>query len=645
MAEERIFLLGDFLLDVRQRRLSQNGQTIHLTNLPYQVLVYLIEHRDRLVTRDELLERFWEGRNVYSDALRKSVSAIRKALGDRQDNPRFIETRWAEGYRYIGPLTEKRSVDLPDHASEDATAGPSSLLSQNKTEEAGDPEVLSESIINPTVSLATIPDTGPFWQRPLATVIGLPVMLLGVLVAVSAFYRSDDRGAETAAAPIRSLAVLPLKNLTGDPAQDYFGDGVTESLINELAKGRDLKVIARNSAFSFKGKEVDVREIGRRLGVAAVLEGSLRRDATTVRVTVRLISTEDGRVLWTGDTTRPLKEIIAVQDEIGCSVAESLKAVLCRAPNYKPGTNNLAAYDANLKAREQRLKGDPQKAAEFYQQAAKADPNYALAWAGLAEAYTVMEVNSLVPPRSVAPKAKESALKAISLDSSLAAPYAALGLLTAFSDRDWAAGEHLFQQALAINPNYAIAHAWYANTLMVQGKFAEAETEYLRARELDPLNPGFLNNLAETYHYWRQSDRCLTQVAKALELDPGNEWARLNQAKCYAQLGRYEEALQVPLPAIYKNFTHLGIFAVSGRQTEAHELLPLVLKDYGQTSPYLVAIIYALLGEKETAFIWLQKAADQQQADLVSLKIEPTFDGLRADPRFAELLQRVGLTP
>lgn len=645
MAEERIFLLGDFLLDVRQRRLSQNGQTIHLTNLPYQVLVYLIENHDRLVTRDELLNQFWAGKDVYSDTLRKCVSAIRKALGDRQDNPRFIETRWAEGYRYIGPLTEKRSVGALGHSSEDAAAIPSNLLFPNNVEKATVPEVQPALIADSTVRLAAIPTNPAFWQRPLAAAIGLPVMLLGLLIAVSAFYRGNERSAETTAVPRRSLAVLPLKNLTGDPAQDYLGDGVTESLINELAKIRELKVIARNSAFAFKGKEVDVREIGRRLGVATVLEGSLRRDDSTIRVSVRLISTEDGRVLWTGDTTRPLKELIAVQDEIGCSVAESLKTVLCRDPNYKSGTNNLAAYDAYLKARDRRLKGDPKAAGEFYEQAINANPNYALAWAGLAEACTVMEVNSVVPPRSMAGKARESALKAIALDASLAAPYAAMGLLTAFSDRNWAAGERYFQQALTRNPNYAIAHAWYANTLMVQGKFAEAETEYLRARELDPLHPGFLNNLAETYHYWRQSDRCLTQAAKALELDSGNEWARLNQAKCYTQLGRYEEALQVPLASAYKSLMHLGIFALSGRQAEARELLPLVLKDYGQTSPYIVAITYAVLGEKEMAFVWLQKAADQQQADLVSLKVEPAFDGLRADPRFAELLRRVGLMP
>ncbi|MEP7339704.1 MAG: tetratricopeptide repeat protein [Acidobacteriota bacterium] len=619
-----VYLLGEFLLDVGQRKLSRAGASVHLTTLPFRVLVYLIEHRERLVTREELLNSFWEGRDVYDDSLRKAVGAIRKALDDRQEDARFIETRYGEGYRYVGPLAEPV-----------AAAGP-----EAKKPEISGAGVAAAELLPPSPKQSLF---SPKYAR-LAAIFGGAAGLAILFVIASAFYRGNDRRAETAAAPFRSLAVLPLKNLTGDPAQDYFGDGVTESLINELAKVRDLKVIARNSAFAFKGKEVDVREIGRRLGVAAVLEGSLRRDAETVRVTVRLVSTEDGRVLWTGDTTRPLKDIIAMQDEIGCSVAESLKAVLCRDPNYKPGTNNLAAYDAYLKARDRRVKSDVKKAAELFQQAVNADPNYALAWAGLAEAYTVMETNSMAPPRSMVGKAKESAHKAIALDASLAAPYAALGLLAAFSDRDWAGGERYFEQALAANPNYAIAHAWYANTLLAQGKFAKAESQYLRAHDLDPLNTGFLNNLAETYYYWRQPDRCLAQAAKVLELEPANGWALFNRTRCYAQQGRFDEALQAAQKTDHQPPTdRLAIFAQSGRLAEARELLPFVIKEHSKTAPYIVASAYAALGDQESAFTWLQKAADQQQADLVSLKIDPAFDSLRADPRYAALLLRVGL--
>lgn len=620
--KSQVYLLGEFLLDVGQRKLSRAGASVHLTNLPFRVLVHLIEHRDRLVTRQELLDKFWEGKDVYEDSLRKAVGAIRKALDDRQEQPRFIEPRYGEGYRYVGPLVESDEAVSPEvkglEISGLVVAAPAS------------------SLPSPKQSLSSRK------SARLAAIFGVAAGL-AILFVIASAYRGNGRRDGKEPPPVRSLAVLPLKNLTGDPAQDYFGDGVTESLINELAKVRDLKVIARNSAFAFKGKEVDVREIGRRLGVAAVLEGSLRRDAETVRVSVRLVSTEDWRVLWTGDTTRPLKEIIAVQDEIGCSVAESLKAVLCRDPNHKPGTNDLAAYDVYLKARDQRQKGDVKRAAELFEQAVNADPNYALAWAGLAEANAVMEVNAMAPPRSMIGKARECAFKAIALDSSLASPYAALGLLAAFSDRDWATGERYFGQALASNPNYAIAHAWYAGTLLAQGKFAAAESQYLRARELDPLNTGFINNLAETYYYWRQPDRCLTQAVKALELEPVNGWAWINQMKCLSMQGRYDEALQAAQKTGHATSGRLTILAQSGRLAEARGLLPLIIKDYSRTSPYGVASAQTALGDQEAAFAWLRKAADQQQADLISLKVDPAFDPLRNDPRLAELLQRVGL--
>lgn len=638
MDKKKKYLLGEFLFDPDSRLLTSNGDHVHLAKLPFQVLLYLLENRDRVVTRDELLDKFWEGKDVYSDTLRKCVGTIRGALKDGSERTQYIQTVHGQGYRYVGPVHELVS----EANSPETRIGKIHGVGMVIEGQAHDALKIQLSPIHHQTLTLLQPFRTKLRQPRFVMMAFVTVFVLAVplfLVFRKDLFDSPPRPG------MHSIAVLPLKNLSSDSGQEYLSDGVTESLITELTRIGNLKVIARNSSFAFKGREVDVREIGQRLGVDSVLEGSLRRDAETVRVTVRLINTSDGRILWTGDTTRPLKDIIAVQDEIGCSVAESLKTVLCRDPNYKSGTKNLAAYDAYLKGREQRVKYDLKKAEDFYRQAVNADPNYALAWAGLAETYAVMEANSVVPPRTVAGRARECAFKAIGLDSSLASPLAVLGLMASFSDRDWAAGERYFQQALAVNPNYSTAHAWYANTLLAQGKFAEAEAEYFRAHELDPLNPGFLNNLAETYHYWRQSDRCLAQAAKALELNPGNEWARFNQAKCYLQAGRYEEALQVPLPDSYKHLNDFGVYAVSGRLSEARALLPDVFKQYRQTSPYIVAICYALLGEKDTAFQWLQKAADQQQSDLASIKIEPSFDVLRNDPRFAELLRRVGLAP
>ncbi|MFN0086124.1 MAG: winged helix-turn-helix domain-containing tetratricopeptide repeat protein [Blastocatellia bacterium] len=602
----RFYRLGEHRLDPNTRTLRRDEAAIHLPGIPFQVLLYLIENRDRLVGREELLDRFWNGRDVYEASLTKAVGAIRKALDDSKEQPLFIETRYGEGYRYIGPCEE---VD----STEEAAAERESPLPAR-----------SRRIL-----------------RPVGIALGLILLLSAIQLA---WHRRTGPG-PGAAPPPRSIAILPLKDLSNLPGEDYFVDGVTESLITELAKMRELKVIARTSSFAFKGKETDTREIGRRLGVVTLLEGSLRRDEGGIRIAVRLINAEDGRVLWTGDFARPLKDIAVVQDEIGCSVAETLKTVLCRDLPHKAGPSGLASYDTYLKARDWRLKGDALKAAEFYRQAVALDSNYALAWAGLAEAYSVMEMNSLTPPRESLPRAREAAHKAIALDPSLASPYASLGSLAAFSDRHWETGERFLRQAIEMNPNYAVAHAWFGGILLAQGKFDEAEKEYARACALDPLHPGFVNNLAETYIYWRKPERGLEMAAKSLEIQPGNQWALFNQAKGYYWLGRYDEAQRVVQGTQYEKSMQYFTLVRTGRAADARQLLPQLLRKWGRNNPYFIAAHYAGADDREAAFAWLRKAADQEQADLVSLKIDPAFDGLRNDPRFADLLWRVRLAP
>lgn len=303
--------------------LNRHGAPVHLAHRPFQVLLYLIEHRERVVTRRELLDRFWEGHDVYEVALSKCVGAIRKALDDRTEDPRYIETRWAEGYRYIGPVTEQPFRPEPTVVEVERARGVKVVVEEeDETSPEREKVLRTESTAGPLIltGRSRLP-----WAARLATVFAAVALLAGAVV----LYRSRSRSGGGQSAAIRSVAVLPLKNLTGDPANEYLSDGMTESLISALSRVGGLKVISRGSVFRYKDQEVDPRQAGQQLGVAAVLEGSVRREGDAVRVAVRLASAEDGRVLWASDThDHTLRDIFALQEEVARGVATELRGKL-----------------------------------------------------------------------------------------------------------------------------------------------------------------------------------------------------------------------------------------------------------------------------------------------------------------------------
>ncbi len=634
------YVLADCTLEMQARQLCRAGAPVHLAHRPFEVLLYLIENRERMVSRAELLERFWEGRAVYDVALSKCVGTIRKALGDQPDQPRFIETRWAEGYRYIGPLAELK----PEEASTEAETVVTERVRAVRI-------VVEEEVPDPApavtpVALAAPPPRKP-WPR--AAVLALGLVVLGS--AALLLYRNSSRAGNSSAAPLNSIAVLPLKNLSGDAAQEYLSDGVAESLIGALARAQGLKVIARTSSFAFKGRDVDAREIGRQLGVAAVLEGSLRRSAEQLRIEVRLVNTADGQVLW-ADELKPhsASDLLTVQDEIACSVATNLRLLLCNEPEQaiaRRTTRNPLAYQAYLKGRYhwyRRTIEDMKQALAAFEEAIQADPQYALAYCGLAETHGVMQVNRQVPPNSVVALVKANAQRALELDPTLARPYAIQGLVAAFVEWDWTGSERLLKRALELDPGYAYAHGWYANTLQAQGRLAEAETVLRRAIELDPLSLSLINSLGETYYYAGQYERMLEQAQKLAARDAQNQNAHHFFFKYYLVKGNYDEAarwLEQDLTGGYGRVAYLNAL---GKKTEAARLFEdLARLPQAERHPFGIAMGYAKLGDKEEAFAWLQRAYERRDSDLVSLKIEPAFAALRADPRYHEMLRRVGL--
>ena len=644
------YLLGDYRLEPDKRLLSRDGQPVHLTSKPFQVLLCLIEHRDRVVSRAELLDRFWDGKDVYDDTLRKCVGAIRKALDDHSENPRFIRTCYSEGYRYIGPVEEQTAHGEPSIIEIERTRGVKIVVEEEEIQNAL-PE--AEQVWAVPSPAKTSPLTGQErfrWAVALAVVLAVALTTIALIL-----YRSRANRAQIQPPPIRSLAVLPLKNLTGDPAQEYFSDGVTESLITELAKINGLKVISRGSVFTFKDKEIDPRDVGQRLGVIAVLEGSVRKSGDAVRVEVRLVSAEDGRVLWVGDSYNlALRDILRVQDEIGCRVAAELKVKLCgEGEIQRRYTENVEAYKAYLKGRYFLNKRTPEgitKGTEYFQQAIAIDPNYALAYAGLADSYGTALWFMSLPPNQVMTKWKEEAARALELDDTLAEAHVAMA---SFYGNSWdlmnAVRES--ERAIELNPGNADVHHNYAYVLQAMGRSDEAIAEIKRAWELDPLNIVMNVDVGEVLLYARRYDEAIEALTHALEMDPNRGNAHYDLAQAYEQKGMYPDAVAEYLQgfSISKNREKIAALREAYAAAGMRGFWQKRLEQYkerskqGYVEPTGIAVMYARLGEKDQALEWLEKAYQERSPNLAGLKgWPPALDPLRSDPRFADLVRRVG---
>jgi TolB-like protein/DNA-binding winged helix-turn-helix (wHTH) protein/thioredoxin-like negative regulator of GroEL len=639
------FVFGEFNLETELQTIRRDGEEIHLAIRPFQVLLFLIENRERVVRRDELLGKFWDGHDVYDDALRKCVGAIRKSLNDLGKSPRFIETRRGSGYRFVGAIEEKKNKiaaltrGYGDTAMYEQTAPADRFFEKRKSPELQNTENEKQAPRLKFISRAIFVS--------ILAVCLISFVALAFFVNLRPAKNSEAKTLFETVAAKHSIAILPLNNLTGDAANDYLSDGITESLINEVSRIESLKVISRNSAFQFKNKDVSAQEIGEKLGVETILEGSLRQSGEQLRVEVRLVNTKDGSVIWVSDSERKkLADIFTIQDGIVCQIVTELKVKLCgeTAPASRY-TQNVRAYQLYLQGlycRNQLDKANLEKAIGYFDEALKIDRNYALAHEGLAGVYAVMEFNSLVPPGTVAPLAESHAQKALELDNDLAGAYIVLGEVRTMKNYDLKTRENYYNQALLKNPNHRTAHLWLANNFTVQGKFEEAEREILRAQELDPLSSGVRLHLSELYYYWRKPDKAIEQAELMLAASPENLGAYSLLAKAYAQKGEFEKALA----SIEKNPTdetnRALVLALAGRADETRKTIEDFAKsDGGNKNPYWAACLFAAIGDKETALAWLEKSYDARQADLVSMKIDPMLDGLRDDARFQDLLRRV----
>jgi TolB-like protein/DNA-binding winged helix-turn-helix (wHTH) protein/Tfp pilus assembly protein PilF len=635
LRHETISFAG-FTLDLTRSCLWHGSQEVKLRPKSFDVLRHLVENNGRLVSKGELLGAVWPSTAITDDSLVQCLIEIRRALGEQQ----LVRTIPRRGYIFDAEIK-----------TDESNANSISNIDEVSTEEK--PLLVSAS--GPSLKLLSRhAERSPQWLMRL--VVGVVVAVAGL--SVFTIYR-DRAVTQTSTTPIRSIAVLPLKNLSDDPANEYFSDGMTDSLISALSEITDLKVSSRSSLNRFNGKELDPREVGRQLGVAAVLEGSVRKSSTSVRVAVRLVSVEDGRVLWSRDTNeRALGDVFALQDEIARNVADGLKLNLSgdRAEKIsRRYPNSVEAYQLYLKGRyfwNKRTEESLLKSVEYFQQAIAMDQDYAMAYVGLADSYLVLKSLSLITAKEAHLRVGDALQRALEIDDRLGEAHKSLAWVRFAYDWKWSEAETEFKRAIELQSNDATTHQWYAEFLSSMGRVDESLAEIRRAQQLEPASPIINVIAAQIYFFGRQYDQAIEQCHKTLELDPNFYIAHDYLGWSYEKKGMYEEAIAALKKARQIENTPLQLcelgtaYAGSGNKEGARMVIREIVEGSDRRlaprHSYRLARIYSALHEAGPAFEWLEKAFNEREENLVWLKVDPHLDNLRSDPRFSDVMRRIG---
>ena len=498
-----------------------------------------------------------------------------------------------------------------------------------------------------------------------AVIIGAGVFVVALTAGVLVFFRPNlsqtREGARAAQANSRSIAVLPFENASNDPNAEYLSEGISEALINSLAEVQQLRVVARATAFHYKGKVVDPKRLGRELQVGAVLSGKVRQMKDVLSVQVDLVDATTGAQLWGEQYERKVSDVLAVKQTITREVTEKLRLRLSDEEQRqltRRDTTNAEAYQFYLRGRHvwnKRTEEGLRKGIEYFRQAIDTDPNYSLAYVGVADSYNFLGAFgiALLPPGEAMPKAKSAAMRALEIDDSLAEAHASLAFVRLYYDWDWSGAEKAFQRAIELNPNYAAAHQWYSHLLMARGRTSESISEAKRAAEVDPLSLPASLNLGWQYQWSRQYDLAIEVQRKVLEMERDFEQAHWVLGLAYEGKGMVEDATAEFEKAILlsgRNPVYVAIlghaYAIDGRKVEAMgvraELEEQSKRRY--VSPYWMATLHVGLGDKDQAFQWLEKAYEERSGGLIWIGVDPRMDSLRSDPRFAVLARRIGLS-
>jgi TolB-like protein/DNA-binding winged helix-turn-helix (wHTH) protein/Flp pilus assembly protein TadD len=626
---------GVFEVDLRAGELTKRGMRVRLQEQPFQVLALLLKKPGELVTREELREKIW-GRTVvdFDHGLHKAINKIREALGDSAENPRFVETVARRGYRFLGEVT---SIDaVADRVAGSETGGPAALMNSDRVEPAN-------------VSVASRrPSRSRAW-----TVAGV-VLALILAVALSSILYSQNQPSPK----IRSLAVLPLESLSGDVSQDYFTDGMTDQLITDLGQIAALRVISRTSAMAYKGVHRPLAEIARELNVEAVVEGTVLRSGERVRITAQLIQLPNEKHLWAQSYEGDLEDTLALQNSVAYAIARKIQVTLNpqeEAALEKSKKVNPEAYDAYLRGRyfwNKRTKDGLVRATDYFQHAIDTEPDYARPYTGLADSYALSGdwEYGILSPQEAFPKAKAAATKALTLDESLSEAHTSLAFILDLYDWSWASAEMEYKRALALNPGYATAHHWYAWHLIVMGRNAEGIAELKKAESLDPLSLIISADLADALCIAHRYDESVQQSQKTIEMDPHFAVAHYQLGQALEQKHMHDAAIAEFRRAIELSGGNTtfesnlaNAYAVSGRKEEAVSIVKALESRQSQNSSTgaSIALIYVGLGDNDQAMTWLNRA--YQARFNPSILTRPVFDPLRSDPRFQDLLRRIGI--
>lgn len=634
-----VLSFGVFQVNPAARELRKHGVRIRLPGQAFCILLMLLEKPGEVVTRQELRERLWASDTFvdFEHGLNSAIKKLRNALADSPRNAKYIETLPRVGYRFVAPLAGLSAIPLP-------MEGAPILAAQDSF---GAPVIRKR------------------WAfRRGHILFGISVALAGL---VAAFPWSHLRSRPQPAGGRLMLAVLPFENLTGDPGQDYFSDGLTEEMLSQLGRldPKRLGVIGlRTSGMHYQRTPQELNQIVHELGVQYVLGGSVRRDSNQLRVAARLVQVKDQTNLFAREYDREVGSVLSVQDEIAREVADETQLVL--SDDRKPAVSGAArpsplsphayeAYDLYLKGRyfwNKRTPAGFAEAAESFQQAIVKDPTYARPYAGLADTYALMSSYYIAPQQEMIPKARAAALKALELDDELAEAHVSLALITELYDWDWQTSEKEYRRAMQSDPSYATAYQWYAESLGFQGRFEEALAESERARQLDPLSLIIAADNCAILYYSRRFDNAIEKCRAVLAMEPAfSSRAVAMIAASLVEQKRYDEAMRVAqlVNSTNESWTWSWQTYVYGRSGQAAKARR-ALRNFERAALHATSVplpvietAYIGAGDNDRAVELLEKACTQRSNALIEIKVSPVYDPLRGDPRFQALLRRVGL--